>query len=185
MPVESQRVFDAHGLRTIAGRLDYAKIAGKREEMLAQYREFLDKVPRGKPFVLQLCFSDPHRPLDRNAIPKPHDPAKLKLPAHYPDTMLVRDDFARYYDEISRFDGDFGHVLEELGKRGLADDTMVVFMGDNGASQLRGKGTLYDFGVHVPLIARWPKGGQFDLHGTDLREDRADVFDVPPACPAR
>lgn len=156
LPEESKRVFDEHGLRTIAGRLDYAKIAGKREEMLGQYREFLDKIPRGKPFVLQLCFSDPHRPLDQNAIPRPHDPAKLKLPAHYPDTKLVRDDFARYYDEISRFDSDFGQVLAELGKRGLADNTLVVFMGDNGASQLRGKGTLYDFGVHVPLIARWP-----------------------------
>jgi N-sulfoglucosamine sulfohydrolase len=155
-PAESKRVFDSHGLRTIAGRLDYAKMSGKREEILAQYREFLDKVPPGKPFVLQLCFSDPHRPLDRNAIPQPHDPAKLKLPAYYPDTRLVRDDFARYYDEIARFDGDFGQVLAELGKRGLAGNTLVVFMGDNGASQFRGKGTLYEFGVHVPLIARWP-----------------------------
>src|SRR5262249_50279637 len=49
-----------------------------------------------------------------------------------------------------------GTVLGELSKRGLAENTLVVFMGDNGASQLRGKGTLYEFGVHVPLIARWP-----------------------------
>jgi len=46
--------------------------------------------------------------------------------------------------------------LEELNKRGLADNTIVVFMGDNGASQFRGKGTLYEFGVRVPLIVRWP-----------------------------
>src|SRR5207253_5775927 len=96
------------------------------------------------------------RPLDRNAIPQPHDATKLKLPAHYPDTKLVREDFARYYDEIARFDGDFGQVLAELKKRGLAENTLVAFMGDNGASQLRGKGTLYEYGVHVPLIVRWP-----------------------------
>jgi arylsulfatase A-like enzyme len=105
---------------------------------------------------MQLCSPDPHRPLDRNAIPQPHDPAKLKLPAHYPDTKLVREDFARYYDEIARFDSDFGTILKVLEQRGLAQNTIVAFMGDNGASQLRGKGTLYEFGVHVPLLMRWP-----------------------------
>src|SRR5262249_33439671 len=89
-------------------------------------------------------------------IPQPHDPARLKLPVHYPDTQLVREDFARYYDEIARFDSDFGQVLGELQKRGLADTTIVLFMGDNGASQFRGKGALYEYGVHVPLLVRWP-----------------------------
>jgi len=83
---ESSAVFDRYGLRTFPKRLDYVKQAGTRDAILAQYREFLDAVPRGKPFVLQLCFSDPHRPLDKNAIPSPHDPAKLTLPPFYPDT---------------------------------------------------------------------------------------------------
>lgn len=152
---ESEAVLKKYHLRTFPQRLDYVKQGG-RPQMLAQFREFLDRVPAGKPFVLQLCSNDPHRPLDRNAIPRPHDPAKLKLPVFYPDTPLVRDDFARYYDEIARFDSDFGQILGELQKRGLAENTLVVFMGDNGASQFRGKGTLYEFGVHVPLLARWP-----------------------------
>src|SRR5262245_25061224 len=185
LPPESAKVFEKHGLRTFAKRLDYVKTTGKRPEMLAQYREFLDKVPKGKPFVLQLCFSDPHRPLDADAIPKPHDPRKLKLPAHYPDTKLVREDFARYYDEISRFDGDFGTVLAELKKRGLDKDTLVVFMGDNGASQLRGKGTLYEFGVHVPLLVRWPgrvKAGAATselVSGEDLAPTFLEAAGVP------
>jgi arylsulfatase A-like enzyme len=158
LPPESQKVFDAHGLKTFAKRLDYVKTAGQREQMIAQYREFLDSVPGGKPWVLQLCFSDPHRPLDKNAIPQPHDPAKLKLPAFYPDTKLVREDFARYYDEISRFDTDVGTVLAELKKRGLDDNTLVVVSSDNGASQFRGKGTLNEFGIHCPLVVRIPGG---------------------------
>ena len=156
LPPESKRVFDEHELRTFAKRLDYVKTAGKGPIILDQFRAFLNAVPAGQPFVLQLCFSDPHRPLDRDAIAEPHDPAKLKLPAFYPDTPLVRADFARYYDEIARFDGDFGTILKTLDDRKLADNTIVVFMGDNGASQLRGKGTLYEFGIHVPLIIRWP-----------------------------
>jgi N-sulfoglucosamine sulfohydrolase len=156
LPPESRVVFDKHRLKTFERRLDFVKTGGAPAQGLAQYREFLDLVPKGKPFALQLCFSDPHRPLDANAIPEPHDPKKIKLPAHYPDTPGVREDFARYYDEISRFDGNFAAVLAELDRRGLAANTIVIFMGDNGAAQFRGKGTLYEYGVRVPLLVRWP-----------------------------
>jgi arylsulfatase A-like enzyme len=153
---ESKKAYDEFGLQTFAKRLDFVKTAGQREQMIAQYREFLDAVPKGKPFVLQLCFSDPHRPYTPGDVPRPHDPAKLKLPAWYPDTKLVREDFAAYYDEINRFDADFGTVLAELKKRGLDGNTLVAVSGDNGAAQFRGKGTLYEFGVHCPLVVRWP-----------------------------
>lgn len=152
---ESKAVFDAHNLQTFKRRLDYVNQGGSPQQALTQYREFLEQA-KGKPFALQLCFSDPHRPLDANAIPTPHDPSKIKLPPHYPDTPAVRADFAKYYDEISRFDSNFKLVLDELKTRGLSDNTIVVFQGDNGASQFRGKGTLYEYGVHVPLIVRWP-----------------------------
>lgn len=144
------------GLRTFTKRLDYVGVARKREDRVAQFGEFLGKRPKDKPFFLQWCSGDPHRPLDRNAIAKPHDPKKLKLPAHYPDTALIRDDFARYYDEIARFDEDFGALMKTLDEQGLARNTLVAMMGDNGASQLRGKGTLYEFGINVPLLMRWP-----------------------------
>jgi arylsulfatase A-like enzyme len=175
---ETKAVFEKYDLQTFEDRLDYVKTASKREEMLAQYREFLDAAPEGKPFFLQLCFNDPHRPLDENAIAEPHDPAKLKLPAHYPDTPAVRADFARYYDEISRFDGDFGTVMAELDRRGLKQNTIVAFIGDNGSAQLRGKGTLLEFGVHVPLLIRWPGVLKPDRSTDELisAEDLAPTF---------
>jgi arylsulfatase A-like enzyme len=156
LPPESQKVFDERGLKTFAKRLDFVKTAGQRQQIHAQFREFLDAVPKGKPFVLQLCFSDPHRPYTPDGVPEPRDPAKLKLPAFYPDTKLVREDFAAYYDEINRFDADVGAVLAELKKRGLDGNTLVVVSADNGAAQFRGKGTLYEFGVRCPLVVRWP-----------------------------
>lgn len=165
---ESRAVFEKHQLQTFSKRLDFVKTATGSKAILEQYREFLDAVPKGKPFFLQLCFNDPHRPLDEKAIANPHDPAKLKLPAHYPDTKLVREDFARYYDEIARFDRDVGDVLAELARRGLAENTLVVVSGDNGASQFRGKGTLYEFGIHVPLLVRWPGKVKSKTHSADL-----------------
>jgi arylsulfatase A-like enzyme len=78
------------------------------------------------------------------------------LPRHFPDTPALREDFARYYDEIGRLDGEVATILGVLEKRGFADNTIVIFMGDNGGALLRGKGTLYELGCHVPLIVRWP-----------------------------
>lgn len=153
---ETREALDRHQLRTFARRLDFVKTAGGRQQILAQYEEFLAAVPAGRPWYLQLCFSDPHRGWDDQHQLPPHDPAALKLPGHFPDTPLVREELARYYDEIARMDSDVGRVLAILEQRGLARNTLVLFTGDNGASQLRGKGTLYEFGIHVPLVIRWP-----------------------------
>lgn len=152
---ESRAVFEKHRLVTFPDRFDFVNKAYDNAASLAQFREFLDLKPRDKPFFLQLCSADPHRPL-AECGPEKHDPSTIALPAHYPDTQLVRKDFASYYDEISHLDVFFGNVLAELDARGLAQNTVVVFMGDNGCSQLRGKGTLYEFGIRVPLLIRWP-----------------------------
>jgi arylsulfatase A-like enzyme len=184
-PPETAAVFEANNLRTFERRLNYVNQSGSPAQALTQYREFLDQT-KGKPFALQLCFNDPHRPLDQNAIPSPHDPNRLKLPPHYPDTPAVRQDFARYYDEISRFDGNFKAVLDELKARGLSDNTIVVFQGDNGAAQFRGKGTLYEYGVNVPLIVRWPgqvKAGSVSnelISGEDIAPTFLEACGVKP-----
>ena len=109
-PPETRRGLRADtSLQTFAKRLDFVKQASNDPKVLAVvHASSSTRCPKGKPFFLQLCFNDPHRPLDRTPSPQPHDPAKLKLPAHYPDTPTVREDFARYYDEIARFDGYFG-----------------------------------------------------------------------------
>ena len=106
----------------IAGRLREARAADLREAArLRQDRRRGDadrsrsiassstQVPKGKPFVLQLCFSDPHRPLDRQRHPANRTTRRSSsCPRTTPTRSCVREDFARYYDEIARFDGDFG-----------------------------------------------------------------------------
>ncbi|TLU99549.1 sulfatase family protein [Dyadobacter luticola] len=159
---ETVTVLEKYALETFKNRVDYLKVSGNRDTIFQQYTEFLDQAPKGKPFFVQVGYSDPHRVFNaKNFEP---DPQKISVPTeHWPDTKLMREDFAAYLGEIQRLDSDVGKVLEDLKKRGLDQNTLVVFIGDNGGALLRGKGTLYDLGIHVPLIIRHPgliKAGQ-------------------------
>ncbi len=172
-----QEIYNKHHVQTFTQRLDYVR-TGNMQKGIEQFGEFLDLKPKDKPFFLQLGSSDPHRKFLPGLARVPHDPAEIKLPVHFPDTPLVREDFALYYDKISRLDDDFGSAMAFLEKRGLAGNTLVAFMGDNGAALLRGKGTLHEFGINVPLLMRWPGRIEPGRASTELisGEDLAPTF---------
>ena len=107
-----------------------------------------------QPFFAQLNFSETHRTFNGAKIA---DPAKVELPPYYPDHPAVREDYARYLDAASELDRKIGRVLEQLDTDGLADNTIVIFMGDNGEAHIRGKQFCYEEGLRVPAIIRWPK----------------------------
>lgn len=86
-----------------------------------------------------------------------HDRAKLTLPPYYPDTTETRRTWARYRDCITLMDRQAGKILAELAADGLADDTIVFFFSDHGMGLPRGKRTLYDSGLQVPLLVRVPE----------------------------
>ncbi len=85
-----------------------------------------------------------------------HDPAKVPLPPYYPDTPLVRKTQARYYDCVAVMDQQVGEILQQLADDGLADNTIVFFYSDHGSGMPRHKRALYDSGMHVPLLIRFP-----------------------------
>lgn len=78
-------------------------------------------------------------------------------PPYYPDHPLVRQEWARYLNSVSGMDKTIGKILHRLEQDGLADNTIVVFFGDNGRIEPRGIHWCYDTGLHVPMIIRWPK----------------------------
>ncbi len=107
-----------------------------------------------QPFFAQVNFQETHRAFH---APKHADPAKVQIPPYYPDHAVTREDWAAYLDSATELDRKIGLVLQQLESDGLADNTLVVFFGDNGQAHVRGKQFCYDSGLLVPLIIRWPK----------------------------
>ncbi|NQT53943.1 sulfatase, partial [bacterium] len=85
-----------------------------------------------------------------------HDPAKAPVPPFHPDTPEVRRDWARYHDNITALDYWVADRLKELADAGLADDTIVFFFSDHGAGMPGVKKWVWDAGLRVPFIVRFP-----------------------------
>ena len=124
---------------------------------------------RGRPFFLYLAFNAPHDPLQvPDAYRKRYERADLARQAFPADGQplpekLDRDAIGRVYGMVTNIDDNVGRLLGKLDALKLAEDTIVVFLTDNGPAfpryngGLRGlKGTVYDGGIRVPCFVRWP-----------------------------
>lgn len=105
-----------------------------------------------------------------------HDPNKAVLPPYYPDTPVVRHDWANYYDLITVMDHQVGEILDRLDSDGLADETIVFYYSDHGRGLPRAKRWLYDSGMQIPLIIRWP-----DKHAAgEVNDELVAMIDFGP-----
>lgn len=103
--------------------------------------------------------------------PQVHDPADILVPPYLPDTALVRAELAQLLDNIHYYEQTVARLLAELEEDGLADDTIVIVTTDHGDGIPRAKRSLYDSGLHVPLMVRWPDG-----HGAGTRDGQLVSF---------
>jgi arylsulfatase/arylsulfatase A len=126
--------------------------------------EFIDaSVEAGRPFFAYVATNAPHDPL--------HDvPEELygKYAGRDLSPVLLGNDgdadrVARIYAMVEDIDRNVGRLLAHLDARGLADDTLVVFLCDNGpqtrryVGSMRGrKGEVHEGGIRSPLFVRWP-----------------------------
>ena len=123
--------------------------------------DWRDRAP-GQPFYAQVNIFEPHRgqPPDpwsfTEGIESPTDPSAVSPPAYYPQDEVAKKDWAGYLDAVRMLDEKVGRVLDRLEEDGLADRTVVMFFGDHGRPMPRDKQFLYDGGIRVPLVIRWP-----------------------------
>jgi N-sulfoglucosamine sulfohydrolase len=168
---------------------------GKKDFNFKEPKEFADSrekwwtkdAPLKEPFFAYANFTQSHESQIRNddnkyaantkrlTADQRHDPAKMVLPPFWPDAPEVREEVARYYDLCTSVDYDLGDVLGWLDKRGLSDNTVVIFFGDHGRGMPRFKRWCYDSGTHTPLIVRWPG----KIAANSLREDLVEFVDLP------
>jgi len=130
--------------------------------MAVKAREFIERDP-DSPFLLVIGYSDPHRDWvaansrDYHGIRKvTYSPDDVIVPPFLPDEPEVREEIAQYYESVSRLDQGIGEVLDFLEKSGRMDDTLIIYISDNGIPFPGAKTTLYDPGIHLPMIVSSP-----------------------------
>jgi len=116
----------------------------------------------GQPFFVVVNLTSTHESRIRRGQPnlpagEKHDPAKARIPAYHPDTPIVRQAWANYYDNITATDKVVGNILKQLDDDGLSEETIVFFWGDHGSGMTRGKRWIYDSGTRVPIVVRVPE----------------------------
>jgi N-sulfoglucosamine sulfohydrolase len=120
------------------------------------FTAFLEERKPGQPFCFWVGGHEPHRPYEEGAGRRAgRDPARVTLPAYYPDSDMIRSDMLDYALEVEWFDANLGKILDQLEKIGEFDDTLIVVMSDHGMPFPRVKGQIYEAGFHLPMAARW------------------------------
>lgn len=149
--------FDEH-LATPGGHRNVAAMAKSARQFMAASGD--------RPFFLLVGFADPHRGKDGfdNDRSYPdveivrYDPKSVPVPPWLPDNADVRGELAEYYQSVSRMDQGVGKIVEAIQAAGRADDTLVIYVSDNGPPFPGAKTTLYEPGIHMPLIVAVPGG---------------------------
>lgn len=143
-----------------------SKFSEKFREMLAA------AASENKPFFINANICDPHRPFiggntnkankkgaDNELLEgvRTYRPDEVTVPTFLEDIPPVREEIAKYFTSVSRFDVAFGLLMKELAAAGRDADTIVVFMSDHGMSFPFSKATVYHNGTWSPVLIRVPK----------------------------
>ena len=108
-------------------------------------------------------------------------PEQVSVPPYYPDTTTIRRDIAQQYNNSITMDRLVGEVLQQLEDDGLAESTIVIWTTDHGDGLPRAKRELYDSGIKVPMVIRWPE--KFRPEGVaagDVDERLISFVDIAP-----
>ena len=111
---------------------------------------------------------------------------KISVPPYLPDNDIVKEDMRRMYSNIVEMDNKIGLILKQLEKDKLLEHTIVVFYTDHGGPLPREKRLLYDSGIKVPMIIRFPnkaRAGERDdrlISFVDFAPTLLSMVNIPP-----
>jgi len=168
-------LFRAAGYYTCNGADPEARKPGKTDYNFINVTPPYDgadwrQAPEGKPFFAQIQLRG------GKWRPKDFEVGDFNLPPYYPDDPVLRKDWAEYLGCWERQDRQVGEIVRSLKDGGVYDNTLIVFLTDHGISHVRGKQFLYEEGIRVPLIIRFPD----KRHAGTVRDDLALHIDLAP-----
>lgn len=136
----------------------FLRTRGERAPASAAVTTFIEEAAAlGRPWLLVHSIKPPHRPFPDSELENVViDPEAAQPPAHLPDTPAVHRDWAEYLAAIALADQAVGATLDALHASGQSDRTLIVFTSDHGPAFQRGKMSLYDLGLRVPLVISGP-----------------------------
>jgi uncharacterized sulfatase len=108
-----------------------------------------------QPFCLFVCSIHPHMPWDAGDASR-FNPADVTLPPNTVDTRKTREEFCNYLAEIKLLDDEVGAIMNVLEETGKLDNTLVIFLGEQGPQLPFGKWNCYRYGQNSAFIARYP-----------------------------
>lgn len=135
------------------GRLRKYRAEGLDTQAVDRFLADHVKHRTGQPLCLILGDDCPHVVWEPN---QSYDPATLPIPPNMVDTPKTRLALANYYQDITTMDRHLGEVVASLRRHGLEENTLLVYTSDQGSEWPHCKWTLYDTGLLVPFVARWP-----------------------------
>lgn len=138
----------------MSNKVDVNFLPDTKEELFMNTNDWTDRAP-GQPFFARITFQDTHRKWNRDPK-RPIAIEDVELPPYYADTPFVRRDWANGLEQMQLVDRQVGELLKRLEDEGLAENTLVFFIADHGGCHIRGKQFLYDGGIQIPMIVRWP-----------------------------
>ena len=136
------------------GHGDGGKTADGTDLPLDKAHEFISRDDQ-QPWCLVVTSNQPHTPWNRGDSSK-YDPGNLRVPPYLVDTPVLREALSRYYAEITYMDGQVGTMLRHLKSQGVEQNTVVLWLSEQGSQLPFGKWTCYDTGVHAAAVLRWP-----------------------------
>lgn len=148
------------------GRVRAGTIYQDAEVVNAQLFSWLDTAPTDSPWFAFVGYMDPHDPY----FPHPYDGTGYARAAHqHPDLDEARGLRDLYDGEITYWDQHFGALMEDLRRRGLYDDTLIIVTSDHGEEFADHGGfwhgtTLYDEQIHIPLFVKLPGNERAGTH---------------------
>jgi N-sulfoglucosamine sulfohydrolase len=113
---------------------------------------------KNQPFfsVINLVVTHESQVFSRDKEPLLVNPADVEVPPYYPDNDIIRTDIARFLTNVQLMDKQVGDIIQKLKDDGLYENTIIFFYSDHGDGLPFVKRELYDRGLKVPMIIRFP-----------------------------